>query len=145
MNPTHVAKVMLGLLASSALLALSASPVAAQQRVEYDIPFPNAGVHEGRVVATFIGVPRGSTLHVRMSRSSPGRYALATFAKNVYDVVATDGKGNTLVVGRPDSHGWDIALHDGTVRVQYTVWGDRIDGTYLSIDHTHAHMNMPAT
>ncbi|HJP59722.1 MAG TPA: hypothetical protein VJ865_06970, partial [Gemmatimonadaceae bacterium] len=34
---------------------------------------------------------------------------------------------------------------DGTVRVSYTVWGDRTDGTYLSIDHFHAHMNMPAT
>ncbi|HEX6573421.1 MAG TPA: PDZ domain-containing protein, partial [Gemmatimonadaceae bacterium] len=35
--------------------------------------------------------------------------------------------------------------HDGTVRIGYTVWGDRIDGTYLSIDHSHAHLNMPAT
>jgi predicted metalloprotease with PDZ domain len=138
-------RVTLALIASAGLLAVSPSRVAAQQRVEYEISFPNAAVHEGHVVATFIGVPRGSTLHVRMSKSSPGRYALASFAKNVYDVVATDGKGKTLSATRPDSHGWDIAGHDGTVRVQYTVWGDRIDGTYLSIDHTHAHMNMPAT
>jgi predicted metalloprotease with PDZ domain len=139
-------KIVSGLITSAALLTLAASTAfAQQQRVEYDISFPNAAVHEARVVATFTGVPRGSTLHVRMSRSSPGRYAVATFAKNVYDVVATDGQGRPLVVSRPDSHGWDVSGSDGTVRVRYTVWGDRTDGTYLSVDHTHAHMNMPAT
>jgi predicted metalloprotease with PDZ domain len=30
------------------------------------------------------------------------------------------------------------------VRVRYRVFGDRTDGTYLSIDSTHAHINMPA-
>ncbi len=134
------------LMTSGALLALGALETGAQEkRVEYDVSFPNTGVHEARVIATFSGVPRGSTLHVRMSRSSPGRYAPASFAKNVFDVVASDGQGRPLALTRPDSHGWDIAGSDGTVRVQYTVWGDRIDGTYLSVDHTHAHMNMQAT
>jgi len=126
--------------------ALVSSSLAAQQKqVDYEISYPNAAQHEARVTATFSGVPRGTTLHVRMSRSSPGRYAPAQFAKNVYDVTAADGRGRALSVTRPDSHIWDVAGHDGTVRIQYTVWGDRIDGTYLSIDHTHAHMNMPAT
>ena len=30
------------------------------------------------------------------------------------------------------------------MRVQYRVFGDRVDGTYLAIDSTHAHINMPA-
>ena len=34
--------------------------------------------------------------------------------------------------------------HSGTVRVTYHVFGDRVDGTYLAIDSTHAHINMPA-
>jgi predicted metalloprotease with PDZ domain len=118
----------------------------AQQRsVEYDVSFPNAAQHEARVVVTFHGVPRGTPLDARMSRSSPGRYAISTFAKNVYDVAATDGKGRTLEITRPDPHGWTVRGHDGTVRISYTVWGDRIDGTYLSVDRSHAHMNMPAT
>jgi Predicted protease with the C-terminal PDZ domain len=137
---------LLGVLAPALLVAFSPSTGRGQQpHVEYDVSFSNAAVHEAHVVATFSGVPSGGTLHVRMSRSSPGRYAPATFAKNVYDVSATDGKGHPLPVRRPDSHGWDVSGHDGTVRVRYTVWGDRIDGTYLSVDHTHAHMNMPAT
>ena len=128
-------------------LALLFAPLAlsAQQRVEYDISFPNAAQHEARVVATFSGVPRGSVLHARMSRSSPGRYALHEFAKNVYDVAVTDGRGRTLAATRPDPYGWDVAGHDGTVRVSYTIFGDRTDGTYLGVDRTHAHLNMPAT
>ena len=40
---------------------------------------------------------------------------------------------------------WDLTGHDGTIRIVYKVYGDRVDGTYLGIDTTHAHMNMPAT
>ena len=28
--------------------------------------------------------------------------------------------------------------------VRYKVYGDQIDGTYLAIDESHAHINMPA-
>ena len=38
-----------------------------------------------------------------MSRSSPGRYALHEFAKNVFDVHAFDGKGKELTPTRPES------------------------------------------
>lgn len=132
---------------TSSILALLIVPCAlnAQRSVTYDISFPNLSQHEARVVATFKGVPAGAALEARMSRSSPGRYAPATFAKNVYDVTATDGRNRPLTVERPDSHGWKVPGHDGTVRITYKVWGDRIDGTYLSVDHSHAHMNMPAT
>ena len=116
-----------------------------QKHVSYDVSFPNAAHHEAHVIATFSGIPRGQVLHVRMSRSSPGRYAETAFAKNVYDVTATGGDRRPAVITRPDGDGWDVAGHDGTVRISYTVWGDRIDGTYVSIDHFHAHMNMPAT
>ena len=35
--------------------------------------------------------------------------------------------------------------HDGTVRITYKIFGNHVDGTYLGIDTTHAHMNIPAT
>jgi len=117
----------------------------AQRTVEYDISFPNFHQHEARVVATFRGLKPGSALEARMSRSSPGRYALSSFAKNVYDMTASNGRNRPLALDRVDSHGWRVRGHDGTVRITYTVWGDRIDGTYLSVDHSHAHLNMPAT
>lgn len=123
----------------------AAAPLTAQQsRVEYDVSFPRAEVHEARVTATFRGFPAGPVVHLRMSRSSPGRYAIHSFAKNVYDVSAVDGHGRRLRITRPDPHGWDIARGDGIVRVSYTVFGDRTDGTYLGVDRSHAHINMPS-
>jgi len=131
----------------TALIAplISFSAEAQQRRVEYEISFPNAANHEALVSVRFTGVPRNSRLRARMARTSPGRYALTSFAKNVYDVRATDGRGRPLPITRPDMSGWDVGGHDGTVRLTYTVWGDRVDGTYLGIDESHAHMNMPAT
>ncbi len=79
-----------------------------------------------------------------MSRSSPGRYSLHDFAKNVYDVHAFTGNGRELPAARPDAYGWTVANHDGRVTVRYKVYGDVADGTYLAIDTTHAHINMPA-
>lgn len=127
------------------LLWLSAVPAAlAQAPVDYRLSFPAPEHRWMQVEVTFREVPPGP-LQVRMSRTSPGRYALHEFAKNVFDVRIRDGKGQALTATRPDLHQWDVAAHDGTVVVTYRVFGDRIDGTYLGIDATHAHMNLPAS
>jgi len=125
--------------------ALAVLPVAATaQDVTYDVRFPNASHHEAEILVSFTNLP-SSPLELRMSRSSPGRYALHEFAKNVYSVRATDGRGRELQLTRPDPYGWTAAGHDGTVDVVYTLFADRADGTYSGIDLTHAHLNMPAT
>ena len=126
------------------LTLLLARPAAAQAPVRYAVAFPNAVHHEARVTATFREVPAGP-LHVRMARSSPGRYALHEFAKNVYDVRAVNSKGQPLAVTHPDPYGWDVAGHDGAVTFTYTLFADRTDGTYAGVDAVHAHLNMPAT
>ena len=132
----------LALVAAPALPAQQARTRA--QAVVYEIAFPNAVHHEAEVKATFAGVPAGP-LELRMSRSSPGRYALHEFAKNVYAVKAVNSKGRALRVTRPNPHQWNVTGHDGTVTVTYTLFGDRVDGTYAAIDLTHAHLNIPAT
>jgi predicted metalloprotease with PDZ domain len=127
--------------------ALVPAHAGAQQRqapVVYEISFPNAAHHEAEVSATFTGLA-ARPLELRMSRSSPGRYAVHEFAKNVYNVKAVDSRGRTLTADRPNPHQWNVAGHDGTVRVTYTLFGDRADGTYAAIDLTHAHLNIPAT
>jgi predicted metalloprotease with PDZ domain len=128
------------------LLLLQASALAAAptDTVRYEVTFPNAAHHEAEIVIEYTGLPPGP-LELRMSRSSPGRYALHEFAKNVYGVHATDGGGRRLRITRPNPHQWNVEQHDGTVRVRYTLFGDRADGTYTGIDRTHAHLNMPAT
>jgi predicted metalloprotease with PDZ domain len=116
----------------------------AQAPVSYHLSFPSPEHRWMQVEVTFSEVPPGP-LQVRMSRTSPGRYALHEFSKNVVDVRVRDGKGTALTPARPDLHQWTVTGHDGTVVVTYRIFGDRTDGTYLSVDATHAHMNMPAT
>ncbi|MEP7381602.1 MAG: M61 family peptidase, partial [Gemmatimonadota bacterium] len=132
------------LVAPLSLVAQRTPNASAGAAVTYEIAFPNAAHHEAEVSATFRSVPAGP-LAVRMSRTSPGRYALHEFAKNVYSFKATDSKGKALTITRPDPHEWDVAGHDGTVRVTYTLFGDRGDGTYAGIDRSMAHLNIPAT
>ncbi len=121
-----------------------ASQSFAQSPVSYHITFENAAHHEAEITVVFSELST-DPLEVRMSRTSPGRYALHEFAKNVYNVRATDGQGRSVVIERANPHQWNVAGHNGTVRLTYTVFGDRADGTYLAIDRTHAHMNTPAT
>ena len=111
--------------------------------VEYTLSFPAPEHRWMQVEARFPAVPAGP-LQLRMARTSPGRYALHEFAKNVFDVSIAGGKGQRLTATRPDPHQWDVAGHDGTVVVTYKVFGDRTDGTYLGINEVHAHINIPA-
>lgn len=110
----------------------------------YDIQFPNAAHNEAEITLTVRNLA-GGPLEFAMSRTSPGRYALHEFAKNVYEVHAVDGSGDTLAVTQPDLHTWRINNHDGTVKFTYTLYADRADGTYSGVNREHAHLNMPAT
>jgi predicted metalloprotease with PDZ domain len=96
-----------------------------------------------QVDATFPDLPPGP-LELRMSRSSPGRYSLHDFSKNVYDVQVIDANGAEIATTRHDAYGWDVPVHGSSVQVHYKVFGDLVDGTYLAVDETHAHINMPA-
>jgi len=135
----------LRLLSLLILLFLLASSAVAQGKVEYEISFPNAAHHEAEISVTFSGAPANKPLEVRMSRSSPGRYSAQEFAKNVYDVKATDEKGSALSFTRPNPTQWNIAGHKGKVRVSYTLFGDLGSGTFTGIDNTMAHLSIPAT
>jgi predicted metalloprotease with PDZ domain len=130
-------------IASALLCACVAVRPADAQEISYRVSIPEPEHHWLQVEATFRSVR--PPLELRMSRSSPGRYALHEFAKNVYDVHAFDPNGRELALTRPDPYGWTVAEPGNTVRVVYKVFGEHLDGTYLAVDTTHAHMNMPAT
>lgn len=126
------------------LLFLNALTLSAQEPVQYKISFPNAVHHEAEVELLIPDVPAGA-LTFRMSRSSPGRYATHEFGKNVYDVKALNGSGSVLEVRQTEGDVYQVENHDGTVKIAYTIFGNWVDGTYMAIDETHAHLNMPAT
>ena len=130
--------------AAVVLLLLSIAPMSAQAPIGYRVSFPAPEHHYAEVEVTFPDLSAG-TLELRMSRSSPGRYALHEYSKNVFGLRVYDGAGRELRAVRPNPYQWNVAGHDGTVRVTYKVFGNLVDGTYLAIDDSHAHMNMPAT
>jgi predicted metalloprotease with PDZ domain len=112
----------------------------------YTLSFPERRDHRMHVEIEFAGV--SGDLRLRMSRSSPGRYAAHDFARNVDGVTVFGAEGGQLRVTRPGDAEWLVrsppsggAHH---VRVRYRVFGDRLDGTYLAVDPTHAHINIPA-
>src|SRR6185295_684392 len=125
-----------------ALAAFLAAP-SASTPVAYRFLFPEPQHHWMQVEATFSDLGSGP-LELRMSRASPGRYTLHDFAKNVWDLRAVGVDGRELPTTRPDADGWAVIKHGNAVTVQYKVFGDRVDGTYLAIDPSHAHINMPA-
>ena len=127
-------------------LAAAVAPAVAQTAppIEYRISVPEP-VHRWLQVEMILRDVPAAPLGLRMARSSPGRYSVHEFAKNVYDVEVSDLAGQPLAVGRPNPHEWRVERHGGTVRVRYKVFGDSVDGTYLAVDASHAHMNMPAT
>lgn len=126
------------------LISCSQKEDSGTSAVVYTISFENAVHHEAEVNVSFTEIPSGA-FAFRMSRTSPGRYALHEFAKNVYNVKATNSKGEVLEITRPDPYQWKVENHDGTVHVSYTIFANRGDGTYAQIDETHAHLNIPAT
>jgi predicted metalloprotease with PDZ domain len=126
------------------IILATAAAVSAQAPVEYRLSFQDAVHHVMQVEVTFRDVPAGA-LQVRMSRSSPGRYAAFEFARNVFDEHISDGKGKALTATRPNPQEWDVTGHNGTVHIRYSVFGDKVDGTFLAVDTTHAHINFPAT
>ena len=130
--------------ATAATILLLATALRSETAVAYRFTFPEPQHHWMSVEATFTELST-TPLELRMSRSSPGRYSVHDFAKNVYDVQATGPDDRVLLLTRPDAYGWTVPEHGPVVTVRYKVFGDRVDGTYLGIDPTHAHLNMPAS
>ncbi|WP_289060635.1 PDZ domain-containing protein [uncultured Zobellia sp.] len=125
-------------------LLLTTISILSAQTNSYEISFENAIHHEAVIKGSFPEL-KTDTVSFRMSRTSPGRYALHEFAKNVYNFKATDSKGKTLEVLRPDPYQWQVIEHDGLINISYTLFANRGDGTYSQVDETHAHLNIPAT
>lgn len=114
-----------------------------QKPLFYSISFPNAVHHEAEIVLTIPNAPSGA-LRVRMSRSSAGRYATHEFGKNVYNIKASNADGTDLEIKQLEGDLYEIPVHGDAVKVSYTLFANWTDGTYASVDPSHAHLNMPA-
>jgi len=127
---------------STLLLLVGGWQVVLAQRVSYIVSFPNLAHHEARIELVVSDISNRTAIF-RMSRSSPGRYATHEFGKNIYDVNAFDQSGKPLVINRTDGDMWEVPRHSGYVRVEYTLYGNYADGTYVGLDPDDVHLNMP--
>jgi predicted metalloprotease with PDZ domain len=118
--------------------------VKAQQPIQYTISFENAVHHEAFVTVFFSNLST-EPLQVRMSRSSPGRYATHEFGKNIYDIHAYNTDGKEIAINQIDGDVFEIPEHQNSVKISYTLFGNWVDGTYAGIDSKHAHLNIPAS
>lgn len=126
-----------------AILALVCSMQAVfGQRISYIVSFPNLAHHEAQIELIVTDIP-SRTAVFRMSRSSPGRYATHEFGKNVYDVKAFDQQGKSMTVNRIDGDVYEVPRPGGYIRLQYTLYGNYSDGTYVGMDPGGVHLNMP--
>jgi predicted metalloprotease with PDZ domain len=132
------------LMAVAACFAAASIAQQAPKAIFYSVSFPNAAHHEAEIIMTIPSAP-SREFRVRMSRSSAGRYATHEFGKNIYNVSATDPSGASIPLKQIEG---DVYLvgedHPETVIVHYTLFANWTDGTYASIDPSHAHLNMPA-
>lgn len=129
---------------SQITLFLSCLPCFSHAVIHYEVSFPNFVHHEAQI-SMMVNMSSPGSLILRMSESSPGRYAIHEFAKNVYAVKANDENGASLNIVKTDIDTWEVKAASATVRITYTLFGNLTDGTYASINETHAHLNMPAT
>jgi predicted metalloprotease with PDZ domain len=74
-----------------------------------------------------------------------GRYATHEFGKNIYNVKATDLSGKELSIKQVEGDVYEVAKQGTVVKISYTLFGNHTDGTYVGIDASHAHLNMPAS
>ncbi len=126
------------------LLLIGASTTFAQTPITYSLDLENIQHHELNIRIDFPALPP-APLVVRMPTSSPGRYAIHSFAKNVYGVKAYDVAGRALEVARTGLNEWTVSGHGGSARFEYILFANHADGTYSGVDNLKLHLNMPAT
>src|SRR6187200_3466605 len=93
------------LVAVQAVAPTAQSGSAPPPSISYRLAFPQREHRLLDVAVTFTDVPDGP-FRLHMSRSSPGRYALHQFAKNLFDLRVTDGEGAPLAVTHPKPEEW---------------------------------------
>lgn len=126
------------------LICVVAIATVAQDTITYKVSFPNAVHHEAEI-AIQLGNISKERIHVVMSKTSPGRYAVHDFGKNVYNVKAFGEQNNQLQIHRIEPDAWEISNIQENLNLQYTLFANHADGTYSGIDADFANLNMPAT
>lgn len=120
------------------------NPSHSQDTIAYQVYFPNAVHHEAEISIRLEGIQTNELTAV-MSKSSPGRYAVHDFAKNIYNIKAYDDDNTNATINKSEPDVWSLSGINNTLNVSYTLYANHADGTYSGIDADFANLNIPAT
>ena len=126
-------------------LLFARRPSAAQTPIVYRVTFPEPEHHWLQVEVTFPGPGRRAAQGADEPVVAWPLRRARVREERVLGRGVQRRRDGSLTYTRPDVDEWDVAGHDGTVRLVYRIFGDHADGTYMAVDTTHAHLNMPAT
>lgn len=128
------------LFAATLAAAQAATPVPLEIHYRLRLEHPSGHLLAVEIEVTKLADP---SLEFAMPAWSPGRYAIYDFAKNVQDFSATGSNGSPLSWSQPDKETWrvDARAAGGTVRVQYRVFANDLNGSFSQVDTTHANLN----
>ena len=130
----HRAFHTLSLLALFLAGSVQGARLADQPPVQYRVSFPAPAHHYAQVEVTFSGIPT-PTLEVAhesiiarpLCRPRVRQERLSTSTRST-------ARAASCAPARPNRTQWNVTGHDGTVRIVYKVFGNRVDGTYLAVD-----------
>ncbi|MEQ8550273.1 MAG: M61 family peptidase [Cyclobacteriaceae bacterium] len=114
------------------------------QSIKYKLNLKNIVHHELEITIEYTNISKDSLL-LEIANSSPGRYAIHNFGKNIYGESAYDKNGQKVTLVRKTPLSWKVATKDGYVKFVYTLFGNYADGTYAGIDNKRLHLNIPAS
>ncbi len=85
---------------------------------------------------------RGDMLFLNLPTWRPGRYELASFAKNIYKVTAKQANGTPLSVNKTSTHRWAIALEGAdSITIHYQYYAYQMDGGSSFVDDSQVYIN----
>ncbi len=112
--------------------------------IHYTISFPQAIHHEAEIRLE-IGLREKQNVTLVMSKTSPGRYAVHNFAKNIYNIHAfSNGQPEPLTYLHIQPDAWIIQDAFGNTTIGCTLFANHIDGTYSSITNAQVLLNIPS-
>ena len=114
------------------------------QTIKYSLDLKNIVHHELEITIEYTDVSKDSLL-LEIANTSPGRYAVHNFGKNVYGEKAFDQNGKKIALVRKTPLSWKVAPKNGYIKFVYVLFGNYADGTYAGIDNKRLHLNMPAS
>jgi predicted metalloprotease with PDZ domain len=109
--------------------------------IRYQVEMPEPASHELVVTMEVPAAPDRTLLRFGMPAWAPGSYMIRDFARHIYDLEVTDGRGRPLATERLDKQRWEVAAAGQAVRIRYRVFAFEESVRTSFFDDRHAYWN----